>query len=195
MAQKVQVLLFDDIDGSAATETIQFGLDGARLEIDLNEGNASNLRSALRQYIEFARPVSTRRQSHHKIGSRADAGTMRAWLIDNGYQQFLKDKGRVPNWLQDAHTDKVPYANHPLNADLAALPQARAVVVEPPAVAEVTESEPPKETTEPVAAAPAKKPASRRQATAASKPAAAKTPAAKTTATKPTPRQKAKTAG
>jgi hypothetical protein len=29
MAQKVQVLLVDDLDGSEATETVAFGLDGA----------------------------------------------------------------------------------------------------------------------------------------------------------------------
>ena len=28
MAQKVQVLLVDDIDGSEATETVSFGIDG-----------------------------------------------------------------------------------------------------------------------------------------------------------------------
>ena len=28
MAQKVQVLLVDDLDGSEATETVAFGLDG-----------------------------------------------------------------------------------------------------------------------------------------------------------------------
>jgi hypothetical protein len=33
MAQKVNVLLVDDIDGSDAAETIQFGLDGTHYEI------------------------------------------------------------------------------------------------------------------------------------------------------------------
>ena len=36
MAQKVQILLLDDIDGTEASETVQFGLDGANYEIDLN---------------------------------------------------------------------------------------------------------------------------------------------------------------
>jgi hypothetical protein len=30
MAQKVNVILVDDIDGSDAVETVSFGLDGAR---------------------------------------------------------------------------------------------------------------------------------------------------------------------
>ena len=33
MAQKVQVLLVDDLDGSEATETVSFGLDGVSYEM------------------------------------------------------------------------------------------------------------------------------------------------------------------
>ena len=40
MAQKVQVVLIDDLDGGDATETVTFGLDGATYEIDLSEQNA-----------------------------------------------------------------------------------------------------------------------------------------------------------
>ena len=34
MAQKTQVILIDDIDGSEATQSVTFGLDGATYEID-----------------------------------------------------------------------------------------------------------------------------------------------------------------
>jgi hypothetical protein len=37
MAQKVQVLLEDDLSGGPAEVTVRFGLDGAAYEIDLNE--------------------------------------------------------------------------------------------------------------------------------------------------------------
>ena len=47
MAQKVQVLLVDDLDGSEATETVSFGLDGVSYEIDLSSGNAGELRNEL----------------------------------------------------------------------------------------------------------------------------------------------------
>ena len=40
MAQKVQTLFIDDIDGSAAEGTVRFGLDGADYEIDLNTEHA-----------------------------------------------------------------------------------------------------------------------------------------------------------
>src|ERR1700745_3570576 len=58
MAQKVQVLLVDDLDGSEATETVAFGLDGASYEIDLSSGNAGKLRKELAHYVEHARKAS-----------------------------------------------------------------------------------------------------------------------------------------
>ncbi len=36
MAQKVQTLFIDDLDGSAAEGTVRFGLDDTEYEIDLN---------------------------------------------------------------------------------------------------------------------------------------------------------------
>ena len=36
MAQRVNVVLVDDLDGSEAAETVNFGLDGANYEIDLS---------------------------------------------------------------------------------------------------------------------------------------------------------------
>lgn len=47
MAQKVQVVLTDDLDGGDADETVQFALDGVSYEIDLSTANAEALREAL----------------------------------------------------------------------------------------------------------------------------------------------------
>ena len=58
MAQKVNVLLVDDIDGSDAEETIQFGLDGTHYEIDLNSDHAQELRGQLERYAKAARKVT-----------------------------------------------------------------------------------------------------------------------------------------
>ena len=43
----MNIVLEDDIDGSDATETVAFGLDGTSYEIDLNDKNAAKLRDAL----------------------------------------------------------------------------------------------------------------------------------------------------
>ena len=45
MAQKIQTLFIDDLDGSAADGTVRFGLDGAEYEIDLNAKHARELRT------------------------------------------------------------------------------------------------------------------------------------------------------
>ena len=54
MAQKVQTLFVDDIDGSDAEGTVRFGLDGTDYEIDLNAMNAQALRDALARYTGAA---------------------------------------------------------------------------------------------------------------------------------------------
>ena len=45
----------DDLDGSEASGTINFGLDGRRYEIDLSEDNAGKLRDALAPFVGDAR--------------------------------------------------------------------------------------------------------------------------------------------
>ena len=40
MAQKIQTLFVDDLDGSQAQGTVRFGLEGTEYEIDLNAGHA-----------------------------------------------------------------------------------------------------------------------------------------------------------
>lgn len=44
MATRIVIELIDDLDGSEATETVRFGLDGADYEIDLAGQNADELR-------------------------------------------------------------------------------------------------------------------------------------------------------
>jgi hypothetical protein len=55
MAQKVQVLLVDDIDGGTADETVTFALDGVSYEIDLTSAHAAELRDALGTWVGHAR--------------------------------------------------------------------------------------------------------------------------------------------
>src|SRR5579863_5709132 len=64
MAQKVQTLFIDDIDGGEAEGTVRFGLDGTDYEIDLSAKHAEALRKALAPYLDAARrvPGSTARR-------------------------------------------------------------------------------------------------------------------------------------
>ena len=55
MAQKIQTLFIDDLDGSDAEGTVRFGLDGTEYEIDLNAGHAQAAAGALARYVGAAR--------------------------------------------------------------------------------------------------------------------------------------------
>ena len=55
MAQQVNVKFVDDLDGSDATGTVSFGLDGRTYEIDLSYDNAAKLRDSLASFVAAAR--------------------------------------------------------------------------------------------------------------------------------------------
>ena len=59
MAQRVEVILEDDIDGSPADETVRFAFNGTQHEIDLSSEHAQALRESLAGYIEHARKASS----------------------------------------------------------------------------------------------------------------------------------------
>ena len=99
MAQKIQTLLIDDLDGSAADGTVHFGLDGAEYEIDLNTKHAQELRDALARYAGAARRVggATRRPARSaRRGAASGLNTteVRDWAKAQGIE--VKDRGRVP---------------------------------------------------------------------------------------------------
>ena len=100
MAQKVQTLFIDDIDGGEAEGTVRFGLDGTEYEIDLSAKNAEALRNALARYVEAARrtPGSTTRRlgrSGRKASTNGlNTTEVREWAKAQGIE--VKDRGRVP---------------------------------------------------------------------------------------------------
>jgi hypothetical protein len=98
VAQKVQTLFVDDIDGSDADGTIRFGLDGTDYEIDLNAENAQALRDALAGYISAARRAGggTRqvRSGRKAPANGVNTTAVRVWAKAQGLE--VKDRGRVP---------------------------------------------------------------------------------------------------
>ena len=60
VAQRTITTLIDDIDGSEASETVVFGLDGTTYEIDLSEAHAEDLREVLSPYVSVARRAGSR---------------------------------------------------------------------------------------------------------------------------------------
>ncbi|KUP95539.1 histone-like nucleoid-structuring protein Lsr2 [Thermobifida cellulosilytica] len=105
MAQKVQVLLVDDLDGGEADETVSFGIDGSTYEIDLSVDNAAKLRAALAPFVEAARKAPTKRNSsrskQRSAPSRERSAEIRAWAKAAGKQ--VSERGRIPQAIMDEY--------------------------------------------------------------------------------------------
>ncbi len=102
MAQRVQVLLVDDLDGTEAVETVNFGLDGVSYEIDLSSENATTLRDALAAYVGSGRRIGGRRKGRgNASGAGASPAEVREWAREHGWE--LSDRGRVPADVRDAY--------------------------------------------------------------------------------------------
>jgi hypothetical protein len=99
MAQKIQTLFIDDLDGSEAEGTVHFGLDGTHYEIDLSTAHAKELRAALARYTEAARKAAgpARRPARNRRTSPADGHStteVREWARAHGIE--VKERGRIP---------------------------------------------------------------------------------------------------
>jgi hypothetical protein len=107
VAQKVQVLLVDDLDGGEADETVTFALDGVTYEIDLTTENADKLRGLLNPYTDSGRRTGGRagrgRTKAPRSGgaSGPDTAKIRAWAKEKGYE--VNDRGRVPATIREAY--------------------------------------------------------------------------------------------
>jgi len=101
MAQRVEMQLVDDVDGTSATQTVRFALDGRDYEIDLNDINAAKLRKALHPYAAAGRRLGagsgTLRRRRLTAGAygmtKEEMANVRGWARSNGYQ--VSDRGRI----------------------------------------------------------------------------------------------------
>jgi hypothetical protein len=106
MAQRVHVVLVDDIDGGDAAETVSFGLDGVDYEIDLSEQHAKELRDALALYVGHGRRTGGRRRGGQRGGGASagkgpSAAEIRDWARENGWD--VPARGRVSAEVREAY--------------------------------------------------------------------------------------------
>ncbi|MFE4829896.1 Lsr2 family protein [Streptomyces sp. NPDC056672] len=109
MAQRIQVLLTDDLDGGDADQTVTFSLDRKTYEIDLSNTNAGNLRTSLQPFIAAGRRVPAMPELHRQGGqlpvlaqhpfSKAQGGRryrrlVREWARENRIE--VGERGRIP---------------------------------------------------------------------------------------------------
>ncbi|WP_145008080.1 histone-like nucleoid-structuring protein Lsr2 [Kocuria marina] len=104
MAQTVQIIMTDDIDGGEATETVTFAIDGQGYEIDLHENNAAALREALAPYRKAGRKApraSSRRRTGTTQQRNSETSKIRAWARENGYE--VGPRGRIHQHIINAY--------------------------------------------------------------------------------------------
>lgn len=104
MAQRVEVVLIDDLDGGPAAETVTFALDGVSYEIDLSDANAQKLRDDFASWTGHARRSGTARSTKRRGGGgskRNDLAAIREWARANGHS--VSDRGRISAEVQAAY--------------------------------------------------------------------------------------------
>ena len=97
MAQIREVRLVDDLDGEAADETVEFGIDGKNYEIDLSKENAGRLRDALADFVSAARRAGGRGASSAGTGTAsggAGSAPKGRTAIDREQNQAIRDWAR-----------------------------------------------------------------------------------------------------
>jgi hypothetical protein len=106
MAQRVQVTLVCDLhdDETPAGETVTFGLDGARYEIDLCRDHAAQLRGSFAGYVGAARRATGSRGAtagraaggarRRRNRGSGEAAAIREWARGQGLP--VPERGRIP---------------------------------------------------------------------------------------------------
>jgi hypothetical protein len=108
MAKQVITLLTDDLDGSEADRSVEFGLDGVTYTIDLSDKNAGKLRKALDPYLAVAARAGRAPTAAARRGAgaplrpdREQNQAIREWAGRNGYE--ISERGRIPAAIVDAY--------------------------------------------------------------------------------------------
>jgi hypothetical protein len=105
VARKTVVEWVDDIDGSSASETVTFTIDGSRYEIDLSEKNAAKLRDVMSGWIEAGRRSGHRRvRASNAKNDPSESTNARKWAIDNGFD--VGPRGRLRSEVLDAYRSR-----------------------------------------------------------------------------------------
>src|SRR4051794_41796897 len=94
MARRIITVLKDDLDGSDATETVRFAIDGICYEIDLNPHHAAELRRTLEPYQTRGRRLAPTGRPWRRIRGKDDGAVGRGWAAQNGVD--CPRKGRIP---------------------------------------------------------------------------------------------------
>jgi hypothetical protein len=108
MAQRV--VLTDDLDGSEATQTITFVIDGQEYAIDLSDENIQRFHAALEPFVSASRYVTRqttprrgRGDGRRRSGAsgRDDIPLIRSWAESQGME--VNARGRIKKEIIEAY--------------------------------------------------------------------------------------------
>jgi Lsr2 len=108
-----RVVLTDDLDGSEATQTISFRIDGQEYEIDLSEENVQRFHQALEPYVSNSRQVQRQNLASQRgrgngrrrssASGRSDIPQIREWAM--GRNMDVSRRGRIRKEIIDAYDE------------------------------------------------------------------------------------------
>ena len=114
MARQTTVSFVDDLDGSKASGTVEFALDGRSYEIDLSDQNAARLRGALEPFVDAARKAGGRSSGRGRgskqrqepevkpaRSNREETAAIRKWAREHGHE--ISERGRIPKSVLEAY--------------------------------------------------------------------------------------------
>src|SRR3954451_13310168 len=116
MAQQTTVRFIDDLDGSDASGTFDFSLEGRAYQIDLSDDNAAKLRDALAPFVGAARKAGGRGSGRGRAraqrqtataedkparSNREETAAIREWARANGHK--VNDRGRISKSVVEAY--------------------------------------------------------------------------------------------
>ena len=110
MARREIVEYVSDLSGDTIQgqrdPTLRFALDGDDYEIDLTGAEQAALRSALREYIAVAQPMTSSGRPVTRTKVAATTATIRAWAAANGHK--VPPRGAIPRAVREAYDTANP---------------------------------------------------------------------------------------
>ncbi|MGO4586743.1 Lsr2 family protein [Arthrobacter sp. 2RAF6] len=106
MTREVIPRLVDDLDGSEATQTIEFSFQGISYQFDLNDSNATYFESLLSPYIEKGAKqggvtAGTKRTAAASTLTKARTKRLRAWALE--HQIPMADRGKIAQHIVERY--------------------------------------------------------------------------------------------
>ncbi len=133
MAQHVNVLFVDDLDGGEADGTVSFAMDGTTYEIDLSGQHLEKLREIFAPYVDAARRTGAAAHAPRRASAtpsdREHNQAIREWAQAQGLS--VSTRGRLSSEVRQAYQDRDEAAAVPAGVEPIERPRRKSKVQQP----------------------------------------------------------------